>query len=261
MNKLAQSSATIAGSVFLLVLVWEASAWIVGNPSAVPAPLVTFHYFVELFSNPALLAQLEAAVQSTLVSIFFGFALAVVVGVPVGFLMGRYFIIDLFLDPWVNSWYSVPAIAFVPLTMNWTGITWISAAVTAFLVAVFPIIINVYTGVKNCSKPLVESALSYGATQSQVMYKVILPASLPSMVTGLRLGISRAVEGVIIAEMVFTVVGLGGMIDASADKLQLALSYSLIMVLAIICITLSESTKILTGKLVVWKESQSASVT
>jgi ABC-type nitrate/sulfonate/bicarbonate transport system permease component len=180
----------------------------------------------------------------------------VVVGVPIGILMGRYLVIDLFLDPWVNSWYSVPAIAFVPLAMNWTGITWVSAMITAFLVAVFSIIINVYTGVKNCSGSLVESALSYGATQSQVMYKIILPASLPSTMTGLRLGISRAIEGVIIAEMVFEVVGLGGMIDASADKLQLALSYSLIAVLAVICIALSQGMKLLSNKILAWKESQ-----
>ncbi len=143
--------------------------------------------------------------------------------------------------------------------MNWTGITWVSAMLTAFLVAVFSIIINVYTGVKNCSGSLVESAQSYGATQSQLMFKVILPASLPNTMTGLRLGISRAVEGVIIAEMVFTVVGLGGMIDASADKLQLALSYSLIMILAVICIALSEGMKLLSGKVVAWKEAQALS--
>ena len=170
--------------------------------------------------------------------------------------MGRYLVVDLFLEPWVNSWYSIPAIAFVPLTMNWTGITWVSAMLTAFLVAVFSIIINVYTGVKNCNRSLVESAMAYGATQSQLMYKVILPASLPNVMVGLRLGISRAIEGVIIAEMVFTVVGLGGMIDASADKLQLALSYSLIAVLAVICIISSEGMKFLSKKVVAWKESQ-----
>ena len=96
-----------------------------------------------------------------------------------------------------------------------------SAMVTSFLVAVFSIIINVYSGVKNCNSSLVESAQAYGATNSQVLFKVILPASLPSTMLGLRLGMSRAIEGVIIAEMIFTVVGLGGMIDSSADQLQL----------------------------------------
>ncbi len=240
----------------MFVLIWWTVAALVNNPLAVAGPQSTWSEFVRLFSDPAVRSQLASGVQTTLGSIFLGFGLSVVVGVPVGILMGRYLVVDLFLDPWVNSWYSVPAIAFVPLTMNWTGVTWVSAMLTAFLVAVFSIIINVYTGVKNCSRSLVESALSYGATQSQVMYKVILPASLPSTMTGLRLGISRAVEGVIIAEMVFTVIGLGGMIDASADKLQLALSYSLILVLAVICIALSQGMKLVSGRVVAWKESQ-----
>jgi ABC-type nitrate/sulfonate/bicarbonate transport system permease component len=240
-------------SVGLFVAIWWIVATIADNPLAIAGPASTLSEFTKLFSSPPLRSELEAGVQSTLGSIFLGFGLSVIIGVPIGVFMGRYLVIDLFLDPWVNSWYSVPAIAFVPLTMNWTGVTWVSAMLTAFLVAVFSIIINVYTGVKNCNRSLVESALSYGATQTQVMYKIILPSSLPSTMTGLRLGISRAIEGVIIAEMVFTVVGLGGMIDASADKLQLALSYSLIMVLAVICIGLSQAMKYVTEKGLGWK--------
>ena len=247
----------LAGSLAVFVLIWWGVARAVDNPQMVADPSSTWHEFIQLYLNSALRAQLISGTQTTLMSILLGFSLSVVVGVPVGFLMGRYVVADLFLEPWVNSWYSIPAIAFVPLMMNWTGITWESAMLTAFLVAVFSIIISVYSGVKNCSRSLVDSALSYGATQSQVMYKVILPASLPNVMTGLRLGISRAIEGVIIAEMVFTVVGLGGMIDASADKLQLALSYSLVVVLAVIAIGLSEGMKLVSKRVVAWKESQS----
>lgn len=256
MNRFVWKYLIPAGSIVLFVLLWMILARIFNNPQALAGPQSTLDEFTRLFTDPALSSELASGVETTLESIFLGFTLSVIVGVPLGILMGRYLVIDLFMDPWVNSWYSIPAIAFVPLMMNWTGITWISSMLTAFLVAVFSITINVYSGVKNCNRSLVESALSYGASQSQIMYKIILPASLPSTVTGLRLGISRAVEGVIIAEMVFTVVGLGGMIDASADKLQLALSYSLILVLAAICIALSEGMKFFGKRIVAWKESQ-----
>jgi ABC-type nitrate/sulfonate/bicarbonate transport system permease component len=246
----------LAATIAVIVFIWWAVARAVNNPQMVGGPADTWYEFTQLYSNTALKLQLISGLQVTILSIFLGFALSVAVGIPVGVLMGRYLVVDIFLEPWVNSWYSIPAIAFVPLTMNWTGITWVSAMLTAFLVAVFSIIINVYTGVKNCNRSLVESAMAYGATQSQLMYKVILPASLPNVMVGLRLGITRAVEGVIIAEMIFTVVGLGGMIDRSADKLQLALSYSLIVVLAVVCIILSESMKFLGRKVVAWKESQ-----
>jgi NitT/TauT family transport system permease protein len=246
----------LAGSLLLLVSVWWVVARIADNPQLVAGPANTWIEFSRLYSDTALRSHLISGVQTTILSIFLGFALSVIVGVPVGILMGRYLAVDLFLEPWLNSWSSIPAIAFVPITMNWTGITWMSAMVTAFLVGVFSIIINVQTGVKNCSRSFVESALAFGATNSQVMYKVILPASLPQTMTGLRLGISRTVEGVIVAEMVFTVVGLGGMIDASADKLQLALSYSLTVVLAIISIALSETMKLVDRRVNAWKESQ-----
>ncbi len=246
----------LAATIVLMILIWWVVAHIVNNPQMIAGPGETWYELTQLYSNTALRLHLISGLQVTILSILLGFGLSVAVGIPVGVLMGRYLVVDLFLEPWVNSWYSIPAIAFVPLTMNWTGITWVSAMLTAFLVAVFSIIINVYTGVKNCNRSLVESAMAYGATQSQLMYKVILPASLPNVMVGLRLGISRAIEGVIIAEMVFTVVGLGGMIDASADKLQLALSYSLIAVLAVICIISSEGMKFLSKKVVAWKESQ-----
>ena len=244
------------GTLVIFVLAWWLVAHAANNSQMVAGPVSTWYKLVQLYSNAALRLRLISALQTTIVSIFLGFGLAVVVGVPIGVLMGRYLLFDIFLEPWIESWYSIPAIAFVPLTMNWTGLTWVSAMVTAFLVAVFSIIINVHSGVKNCSGSLVESALAYGATNSQVMYKVILPASLPSTMLGLRLGMSRAIEGVIIAEMIFTVVGLGGMIDASADQLQLALSYSLIIVLVIIALSLSEVMKLLSRKAVAWNESQ-----
>jgi NitT/TauT family transport system permease protein len=250
--------ALLVASFVAFILIWWSVARAANNPEIVGGPAKTWYEFTQLYVNTSLRTQFISSVEQTLLSILVGFSLSVAVGVPLGVLMGRYLVADLFFEPWVNSWYSVPAIAFVPMTMNWTGVTWISAMITSFLVAVFSITINVYNGVKNCNPSMVDSAISYGATSSQVMLKVILPASLPNIMLALRLGISRAVEGVIIAEMLFTVVGLGGMIDASADKLQLALSYSLIAVLGVIAITLSEATRVLGHRVVAWKESETS---
>ena len=80
--------------------------------------------------------------------------------------MGRYIVADLFLDPWVNAWYSIPAIAFVPLVMNWTGLNYAGSIVIAFLIAVFSIILNVYSGIKNTNRSLVETSLLSGKSIS-----------------------------------------------------------------------------------------------
>ena len=247
---------TLFGTLVLFVAVWWVIAAVVNNPREIVGPVETGTALVSLFTDPPLTRLLFSGLQVTMTSILLGFARAVVVGIPVGVLMGRYLVVDLFLDPWVNIWYSIPAIAFVPLAMNWTGISSTSTVIIAFLITVFTIIINVYGGVRNISGSLVDSGLAYGATQNQVMTKIILPATLPSIMVSLRLGISRAIEGVIIAEMVFTVVGLGGVMDDAADNLQLALSGALIIILAIISLAFAEVMKYVSRRAVAWKESQ-----
>jgi len=248
--------AVLAGTLLVFAAVWWVIAAAVNNPREIVGPVQTGTAFVRLFTDPPLTRLLASGLQVTITSILLGFALAVVVGVPVGVLMGRYLVVDLFCDPWVNIWYSIPAIAFVPLAMNWTGVSATSSVIIAFLITVFTVIINVYSGVRNVSGSLVDCGMAYGATQTQVMTKIILPATLPNIMVGLRLGISRAIEGVIIAEMVFTVVGLGGVMDDAADNLQLALSGALIIVLAIVSLAFAEVMKYMTTRAVAWKESQ-----
>jgi NitT/TauT family transport system permease protein len=245
----------LAVSVVVFVAIWGIIALIANNPLEVAGPYATAVAFVQIFQNPTLRSLFASSLVVTMLSIFSGFALATVVGIPVGIIMGKYVVADLLFDPWVNAWYSIPAVAFVPLTMNWTGLTSTSSMIVAFLIAVFSIIINVYTGVKNVSGSMVETARAYGASGMQILAKVVLPASLPNIMVGLRLGISRAIDGVIIAEMIFSVIGIGGMIFDSADKLQMGIANSLIIVLAVISIILNEFMKFLNRKTVAWKES------
>jgi ABC-type nitrate/sulfonate/bicarbonate transport system permease component len=249
----------LALTVVGFVLLWDAYSAIVNNPSSLASPSDTLHWFYLLTYNPGVHGILVSGLQLTLTAIFEGFAIAAVIGIPIGFLMGRYVIVDYFLDPWVNAWYSIPAIAFVPLVMNWFGQSYTATMLVAFLIATFSIMINVYTGVKNVSASLVEPGLSYGANGTQMMSKIILPASLPDIMVGLRLGISRAIDGVIIAEMIFTVGGFGGIIFDAADKLELGLAVACLIILAIISIILNETMKYITRRVVAWKESAAMS--
>jgi ABC-type nitrate/sulfonate/bicarbonate transport system permease component len=240
-------------------LIWYAAATIINNPFAMATPANSWYWLTRLFTDPTIYGGPNGflyALWTTLLAIFEGFALAVVVGIPVGLIMGRYTLADYALDPWVTAWYSIPAVAFVPLMMNFFGGPGETAAMmVAFLIAVFSIIINVYTGVKNVSASLVEPALSFGAKGSQMFSKILLPAALPNIMVGLRLGISRAIDGVIIAQMLFTVIGVGGFIFDAADKLELGLAVAVIGILAAISIALNESMKYLNKKVVAWKEA------
>lgn len=245
----------IALTVVMFVLIWDAASKLVNNPNALASPANTWGWFGKMAYNSGVHNLLVSGLSLTMKAIFEGFAIAAVVGIPVGFLMGRYILVDRFLDPWVNAWYSIPAVAFVPLTMNWFGQSYTATMVVAFLIAVFSIIINVYTGVKNVSKSIVEPGMSFGASGTQMMAKIIIPAAMPDIMVGLRMGISRAIDGVIIAEMIFTVGGFGGIIFDAADKLELGLAVACIIILAFISIALNEVMKYITKRLVSWKES------
>ena len=243
-------------TVVLFVVSWSALADARNNFQQFAGPVQTAAALGNIITNSALRNQLLDSLGVTLTSIIIGFAFAAIVGIPVGVVMGRYLVADLFLDPWVNAWYSIPAVAFVPLTMNWTGLTSESSIVVAFLIAVFSIILNVYSGVKNASRSLVDTARAFRANELQLLSKVILPASLPNILVGLRLGISRAIEGVIIAEMFFAAIGIGGLIDYSADHLQSATSDALIIILAVISVLLTECLKLVSTRAVAWKETE-----
>lgn len=252
----------LALTVVVAGLVWDAAAAIINKPNAIASmasPAGTLHNFEQMASNPGVHNLVFNGLAITMEAIFEGFAIAAVIGIPVGFLMGRYILVDRFLDPWVNAWYSIPAVAFVPLVMPWFGQSYTATMFIAFLIAAFSIIINVYTGVKNVSKSLVEPGLSFGASGTQMMSKVIVPAALPDIMVALRMGITRAIDGVIIAEMIFTVGGFGGVIFDAADKLELDLAFACIIILAVISITVNEVMKYLNRRVVSWKESAAMS--
>jgi ABC-type nitrate/sulfonate/bicarbonate transport system permease component len=256
LNRTLLKYTVFACTIVIFVVAWSIIANARHDLSQFAGPSQTVSALENILINSALRSQVLASLETTMFSIVAGYLLAIVVGIPIGVLMGRYVVADLFLDPWVNAWYSIPAVAFVPLVMNWTGLNYAGSVVIAFLIAVFSIILNVYNGIKNTNRSLVETAMSYRANQFQVMYKVLLPASLPSIMVGLRLGLSRAIEGVIIAEMFFAAVGLGGLIDYSADHLQSATSDALILFLAAISLILTAILGIVDRKMVAWKRSE-----
>jgi len=256
LNRALLKYSIFACTIVIFVVAWSIIANARHDLSQFAGPAQTVNALENILTNSALRSQVLASLETTMFSIVAGYLLAIVVGIPIGVLMGRYVVADLFLDPWVNAWYSIPAVAFVPLVMNWTGLDYAGSVVIAFLIAVFSIILNVYSGIKNANRSLVETAMSYRANQFQVMYKVLLPASLPRIMVGLRLGLSRAIEGVIIAEMFFAAVGLGGLIDYSADHLQSATSDALILFLAAISLVLTAILSIVDRRLVAWKRSE-----
>lgn len=141
-----------------------------------------------------------------------GFALALAAGVPLGLLLGTFPLLRHLLDPPIMAMYATPQLALLPIFVLWLGIGMSSKIAVVFLGACIPIIVNSMAGVRHVDRSLVLAARSFCASRRNIFVKVILPASLPAVVLGIRLGLSRAVLGVVVAEMYVSQGGVGNQI-------------------------------------------------
>ncbi len=138
-----------------------------------------------------------------------GFTLAIAVGVPLGLVLGRFPLLRYVLDPPIMAIYATPHLALLPIIVVWLGIGMQSKIAVAFVSGVIPILVNAMAGVRAVDGSWIVAARSFSAREWDVFVKIILPASLPSVILGIRLGLSRAVLGVVVAEMYQSQAGVG----------------------------------------------------
>jgi len=148
----------------------------------------------------------------SLMEFVYGFLLAIVIGIPIGFIMARVKKINHYLDPWVSCLYATPLVALAPLIVVWFGLGIFPNSLLVFLGAVFPILLNTYTGIKSVKANLVDVVRAFGGSPLQVFFKVMIPDATPVIITGIRLAVGRAVISVVVAELFGAEAGLGFMV-------------------------------------------------
>jgi NitT/TauT family transport system permease protein len=168
-----------------------------------------------------------------------GLALAIVVGVIFGLLMGWYRYLEEATGLVINIFYSIPLIALAPLLVMWFGIGIMSKIVIVFLSALFPILISTLLGVKNVDKVLLDVARSFNAGRLQIWRTVLLPASVPSVITGVRLGMVGALVGVVVGEFIAATAGIGFLITVAANNFNTTLMFVGVLVIAISAVILT----------------------
>jgi ABC-type nitrate/sulfonate/bicarbonate transport system permease component len=209
---------------------------------------------------PRMLAtgELQSAFWASLQGLMLGLAISIVSGVLLGLLTGRYRTVDYLLDVQITALYSTPHVALIPLLILWFGLGGAAKLVLIFLSAFFPIVINTHSGVRNISHGLVEVALAEGANERQIFTKIILPAALPFIMTGIRLAMGRAVVAMVVAEMFTAVTGLGGSIVRYGAAFATDKFFVVIIVLALLGVGLTELVRGLERRLTPWKETERA---
>lgn len=166
--------------------------------------------------------ELPQALGQSLLALSVGLTLAVIVGISIGYAMGWWTVVGRTLDPLVSGLYVVPIVALVPAMIIWFGLGLTSRVVVVFLFAVFEILLSAYAGVKNVDPHILDVARTFGARRRDLLRRVVFPATLPFLFVGLRMGASRALKGMIVAEMLFAVTGLGRLIILSAGAFEMS---------------------------------------
>jgi NitT/TauT family transport system permease protein len=194
-------------ALIITLIAWELvgrhlGVFILAPPSAMGSA------FVEMIAT----GELYKALLDSFVGLAVGFALAVLFGISIGFIMGWSRPVALVLDPFISAIYVVPVAAVVPLLIVWLGIGLTARVVTVMLFCMFEILIATYTGVRETNERLIEMARSFGANQRQLFSKVVFFCALPVLFAGLRIGAGRAIKGMVISELLFAVTGLGGLV-------------------------------------------------
>jgi NitT/TauT family transport system permease protein len=203
----------------------------------------------EMWRSGALGANLKTSVSEFAL----GFGVAALVGVFFGLLSGWYRIVEYALEPFVWFLYSSPLVAFYPLFVIWVGLGPGTAAAIAFLLSLPPVLVNTATGVKNVDRDLVRAARSFGAREADVFLRVALPGSVPIVMAGLRLGIGRALTGVVVAELFGATSGLGYAISYHGMLLQTTPMMASLVVVVALGVALTEAVALLEGRFDSWR--------
>lgn len=192
-------------------------------------------------------------IQVTATEFLLGFAIAVVIGVPLGILMGWKRKVNFVLDPLVSMIYAIPFLAVIPLIILWFGIGIISKLVTVVYVSVFPIVVNTMAGVKSADESLVRVGRSFGARDLKIFKTIVLPGAFPYLLSGLRLGLGRALVGAIGAELQASTEGLGWLIGKYSGTFQTDKMLVSILIVAAIGVALTEILKKIEARFEVWR--------
>lgn len=231
--------AVVLGTLSMLgiVLVWQVSVdagWI--DPFFVSTPAAVTEAAWAQAADGSLANNLLSSLRSFLIA----FGLAAGVGIGLGLLAGWFRDVEAALDPFIWFKYSAPTIAFYPLFVAWLGYGAPTIIAIAFLFAITPIYANTLSGIKNVDRDLVQTARSFGARPYDIFFQVALPGSVPIVVAGLRLGVGRALTGVVVAELFGATAGLGFSIASYAQRLQTTQMMVSIVVVILLGVVLTQ---------------------
>jgi NitT/TauT family transport system permease protein len=221
-------------SLATALLLWELAAWNV-DPVLFTSPTkVAVAAYKMVLSG-----ELWTYLWPSLLVLAMGFSLAVVAGIGIGLLLARFWVLDVALNVYITFLYSIPSVALVPLIVLWAGFETTAKVIILFLFAFFPMVINTYQGVKSVDPKLIEVGRAFRCSEGQLWANIVIPASLPFIVTGLRLALGRGLIGMVLADLYTAISGIGYLIVRTASTYQVDKMFVPIVTLGLLGVTLT----------------------
>lgn len=241
------AATTYLGSILGGLVIWEiatrgVSKFVLSPPSAVVLDLIKGSINLEL---PSLLLR-------SLGHMVPGYLLAAAVAIPLGFLIGRSRSAQRMFDPVINAVFAIPSVAFVPFIIIWFGLFFEARVALVFLMCVFDMLIIVSAGARNVDRSLIEVGRSFGASRFMLWRLVLLPASLPFLFTAARIGLVRAVNAMITAELFFAAVNLGAYMKAATNRFDSAAVLAVLVILCTLGLLLQEMIRACETRFLPW---------
>jgi NitT/TauT family transport system permease protein len=203
-------------------------------------------------SNMILSGELWTYLAPSLLVLLMGLTSAAVIGIAIGLLLARFWMLDVALGVYITFLYSTPTVALVPLIVLWAGFETTAKVIILFLFAFFPMAINTYQGVKNVDPKLVEVGRSFRCSEWQLWKNIVLPGALPFIVTGLRLAVGRGLIGMVLADLYTAISGIGYLIVRTAATYQVDKMFVPIVTLGLLGVTLTALLRLLEIKAAPW---------
>src|SRR6476620_10720926 len=205
-------------AVFIFLTIWElcGNTFQLINPMFMSAPSLIVKAGWKMFASGEIWNDLYVSG----IEFVWGYLLSIVVAIPFGIAIGWYKKFAYVCDPFVNAMNATPRVALLPLVIIWLGIGILSKVGIIFLGAVFPILINSRDGVKTTPLNLLNAARSFGASEWMIFKAVVLPSTIPFILSGLRQGLGRAIVGVMVGELYAATAGIGFMITVAGATFQ-----------------------------------------
>lgn len=211
----------------------------------------------DAFYDMTVSGELWEAWRSDFAIMFTALTIAAVTGLTLGFVLGRFSTPDKFFEPIFNSFFMTPKIALLPIIALWLGFQFSAKVLVVLMFAFFEIFFTVRSGVKVTDAEYIDVARAYSIPEGMMLRKVIAPASLPFVITGLRLGLLHGMVGVVLAGFFLENNGIGGLISNETSEFKMHTTFAAMITVMFFGVTMNAALRYLERRIAPWSVKES----